>query len=101
MTSIQQKTCSEENSFLVEEYQSFNWLISSLAETTRNNKTQGNYWETQRRFALKTLKDLGFGKQSLESAINIEMNDIIDQFVSTKGNVLLSHDFNVPIINIL
>ena len=63
--------------------------------------TQGHQWETQRRFSLKTLKDFGFGKQSIEAAINVEIDDIVEQFLATKGDVLLGQDFNLPIINIL
>jgi len=63
--------------------------------------TQGNHWATQRRFALKTLKDFGFGKQSLEGAINIEVDEIIELFLSSEGDALMTQDFNVPIINIL
>jgi len=63
--------------------------------------TQGNHWATQRRFSLKTLKDFGFGKQSLEETINIEVDEIIELFLSTKGDALMTQDFNVPIINIL
>jgi len=63
--------------------------------------TQGQQWETQRRFSLKTLKDFGFGKQSIEAAINIEIDEIIEQFLASKGDVLLGQDFNLPIINIL
>ena len=62
--------------------------------------TQGSHWETQRRFSLKTLKDFGFGKQSLEAAINIEIDEIIEQFLSTKTDLILGQDFNLPIINI-
>ena len=63
--------------------------------------TEGEHWATQRRFSLKTLKDFGFGKQSIEAAINIEVDEIIEQFLSTKGDTVLAQDFNVPIINIL
>merc|ERR1712133_109038 len=64
--------------------------------------TNGLHWAVQRRFALKTLKDFGFGKKSLESAINIEIDEVIQCFKSCKGeDFLLKHDFNIPIINIL
>eukprot|EP00092_Neocalanus_flemingeri_P018174 GFUD01019671.1.p1 GENE.GFUD01019671.1~~GFUD01019671.1.p1 ORF type:complete len:482 (+),score=104.99 GFUD01019671.1:156-1601(+) len=63
--------------------------------------TEGTQWTNQRRFGLKTLKDFGFGKQSLEETINIEVEEIINHFLSTKEDFLLGSDFNVPIINIL
>ena len=80
--------------------------------------TNGLHWAVQRRFALKTLKDFGFGKKSLESAINEEIDEVIQYFQSNQVNIdislstififyvkkddlLLQHDFNVPIMNIL
>ena len=36
----------------------------------------------QRRFSLKTLKDFGFGRQSLEVAINTEIDILIEDFLS-------------------
>ena len=42
--------------------------------------TEGSHWNIQRRFSLKTLKDFGFGKQSLEVAINTEIDEVIKKF---------------------
>ena len=42
--------------------------------------TEGSHWTIQRRFSLKTLKDFGFGKQSLEVAINTEIDEVIKKF---------------------
>ena len=42
--------------------------------------TQGSHWNIQRRFSLKTLKDFGFGKQSMELAINAEIDEVIRKF---------------------
>ena len=58
-------------------------------------------WATQRRFSLKTLKDFGFGRQSIEQTINIEVDEIIKQFIANEDDTFLSNDFNIPIINIL
>jgi cytochrome P450 len=55
----------------------------------------------QRRFALKTLKDFGLGRKSIEESIHVEIAEMMDTFVNTKGDVELGSDFNVPIINIL
>lgn len=63
--------------------------------------TEGKQWEAQRRFGMKTLKIFGYGKQSLEETINIEANEVIERFLSEKGDFLMSSDFEVPIINIL
>ena len=51
---------------------------------------------------MKTLKDFGFGKQSLETTVNNEIDIITDTFLAHEDeDYLLSLDFSVPIINIL
>ena len=65
-------------------------------------QTEGSHWSAQRRFSLKTLKDFGFGKQSLETTVNHEIDLITDTFLAHEDeDYLLSQDFSVPIINIL
>ena len=44
--------------------------------------TEGDQWITQRRFSLKTLKDFGFGRKSLEGPISTEIDLIIEEFLS-------------------
>ena len=63
--------------------------------------TNGDQWSTQRRFALKTLRDFGFGKQSLEGVMNIEIDEMIQGFSKRQGDVKIGSDFNLPIISIL
>ena len=50
--------------------------------------TEGNHWMTQRRFSLKTLKDFGFGRKSLEGAISTEIDLIIEEFLSKKVGII-------------
>lgn len=64
-------------------------------------QTQNKQWETQRRFSLKTLKDFGFGKSSIDDLIHLEAEELIQDFLQVKGDFLLGTDFNVPIINVL
>ena len=68
--------------------------------------TEGKHWSTQRRFSMKTLKDFGFGKQSLEETINEECRELIENLLSQSSennheDILLSSEFNIPVINIL
>ena len=39
--------------------------------------TDGQQWTNQRRFSLKQLRDLGFGKKSLDSVMIEEVDDVI------------------------
>ena len=63
--------------------------------------TEGQQWSTQRRFSLKTLKDFGFGRKSIEESIHFEVDEMVDSTFSQTGDILLRNDFNIPIINIL
>ena len=45
-------------------------------------QTCGKYWREQRRFLLKNLKDFGFGKSSMESAIQDEMAKLCSKLAS-------------------
>ena len=65
--------------------------------------TMGRFWQEQRRFTLKHLKDLGFGRRKLDTIIQDEAKYLIDDLLtkSNKGDVLIQSLFNFPIINIL
>ena len=52
--------------------------------------TNGDQWSHQRRFALKTLKDFGFGKQFLESTINTEIDEMITKYSLHQGDIKIS-----------
>ena len=60
-------------------------------------------WVKQRRFGLKTLRDLGFGRRTIEDIINEE----IDQMMTKIGgdsegkDFLVDTIFNIPMINVL
>jgi len=63
--------------------------------------TEGLHWSTQRRFSLKTLKDFGFGRKSIEESIHFEVDEMIDSTFSQTCDIHLRNDFNIPIINVL
>lgn len=62
----------------------------------------GDSWKSQRRYALKTLKDFGFGKKSLEGVLIEEADRVGDYFREQNGEpTLVLNLFNVVILNVL
>ncbi|OXA43400.1 Cytochrome P450 2J3 [Folsomia candida] len=56
----------------------------------------------QRRFTLKTLRDLGFGKQSMEKLVEEEVHELVDYFgKNTNKPIELKHIFGLFVINAL
>lgn len=62
--------------------------------------TDGHIWSAQRRFALKELRDLGFGRKSLDSVMIQEVDEVIDKLISIQ-DVEMTGTFNTAIINVL
>merc|ERR1711988_575401 len=64
--------------------------------------SEGRTWVDQRRFALRTLRDFGFGKQGMEEMIQEEVELFKDLIIKNGDN---SFDFinklNLPILNAL
>ena len=55
----------------------------------------GQIWSEQRRFSLKHLRDLGFGRKSLDSVIVQEIDALIDKLLDSKdGIVEMKNTFN-------
>ena len=64
---------------------------------------QGEEWKEQRRFSLKTLRDLGLGRSTMEDAINMEVDKLTDMLKEnyTGEPVDLQAKLNVSIVNAL
>jgi len=79
-----------------------------LLPDENNNKsgvmfTNGPEWVEQRRFVLKTLRDFGFGKSTMEELINEEISKAMDFLREVAGPkpVQLFSKFNIFIVNSL
>jgi len=65
--------------------------------------SSGEEWKEQRRFALRTLRDLGFGKASMEDLMNNEANKLVEALRNKhEGKVMqLNLQMNISIVNAL
>ncbi|KAK7069547.1 Cytochrome P450 2J2, partial [Halocaridina rubra] len=79
-----------------------NMRISGREDSLGISGTSGDVWRHQRRFALHVMKNLGFGKQSLEPVMRSEFDELHDYFAS-QGNqkITVGFTFNRSIINVL
>ena len=86
--------------------------ILNYSLTKRINKllgishNEGELWKEQRRFTLRHLRDLGFGKTSSESLIQEEIRDLVSEISSRQeggGSLVVDFTglFNLSLINIL
>jgi len=64
--------------------------------------SEGRTWVEQRRFALRTLRDFGFGKSSMEEMIKEEVELFTEEIRKSKGEPFdFINKFNLPILNAL
>ena len=86
------------NNYLFEHIKGFNGHKRGIITT------DGHVWAQQRRFALKQLRDLGFGRKSLDSVMIEEADDVISRMLQTSknnGTVQMKGTFSTAIINVL
>lgn len=66
--------------------------------------SDGPFWETQRRFSMKVLRQLGMGRTSMIEHIEREAVAMIEHFkqLSQSGDPIeMDHAFDVPVLNVL
>ena len=63
-------------------------------------QSEGKTWAEQRRFALRTLRDLGSGKSGMEQMIMEEVELFTEEMMKSDGQPAdLADKFNLPILN--
>lgn len=63
---------------------------------------EGSEWHEQRRFALRNLRDFGFGKTSMEEMIMDEVKELIQGIKQDSGRPILTQNrFNIAVLNAL
>ena len=75
-------------------------IPSSLRGIVAN---EGEAWVKQRRFGLRTLRDLGFGRRTIENIINEEIDQMMTKIAGDceRDSFLVASIFNIPLINVL
>ncbi|TRY72026.1 hypothetical protein TCAL_09973 [Tigriopus californicus] len=64
--------------------------------------SKGKQWSEQRRFALRTLRDFGFGKQKMEEVIDEQVNQLCSVLESKHGQPMSVFGvFNTSVVNAL
>ncbi|MPC72944.1 Cytochrome P450 2J6 [Portunus trituberculatus] len=64
--------------------------------------TSGDVWKNQRRFTLRTLRDLGFGRNTLEPIMQEELEELLKLFHERQGEkVDVGLLFNRSIVNVI
>lgn len=62
----------------------------------------GQHWNEQRRFALRQLRDFGFGKSSMEEGLLEEARKLVEEFKKQDGKAVdLDATMNISVINAL
>jgi len=63
---------------------------------------EGQTWSDQRRFALRNLRDFGFGKNSLENSIMDQVIEFVDWIKTQNGKPIELHRrLSLAVVNVL
>lgn len=78
------------------------WIRSTGGVSLGLVWSEGSSWTSQRNFTLKQLKNFGFGKRDLETAIWKEADEFVDYMLSLGDEVRIESSlFALPVLNVL
>lgn len=66
--------------------------------------SDGEFWDIQRKFSLKILRQMGMGRANMIEQIEQECVEMVNFFTkkSTNGQLIeMQHAFDIPVLNIL
>lgn len=66
--------------------------------------SDGDVWDTQRRFSLKVLRQMGMGRANMTEHIEQECTEMVKFFKNKSANsqlIEMQHAFDIPVLNIL
>merc|ERR1712032_988509 len=80
-----------------------NWARCMGGESLGIVMTDGKRWTSQRSFAVKHLRNFGFGKKDLEVVIEREASSLVEHILANNGNEMRMEMFTfaVPVLNVL
>ncbi|XP_055604245.1 probable cytochrome P450 305a1 [Uranotaenia lowii] len=75
--------------------------LRTLGERLGIAFTDGQHWEEHRSFVVRTLKEVGLGKSSMEESIQRELQELIDVIKSDGQGMFPRKMFQVSVLNVL
>merc|ERR1719464_1861281 len=88
----------------VNEYRPGHWTLTKENKGRQPGVTfsQGRYWQEQRRFLLRNLRDFGFGKSEMEDTLLDEVEKLSKELQKSIGKpISLAGILNLSILNAL
>ena len=79
-------------------------MVSSSYSGRRHSQCcKGKRWTSQRNFAVKHLRNFGFGKKDLEVVIEREASSLVEYILANSGGEMKMEMFTfaVPVLNVL